>query len=142
MSIVEATPAKSSKPGADSLGTGRRKTAVARVRIRPGDGKITINGRDFETFFVRDQDRRAVLAPLQQSDRVGSVNVVINVKGGGITGQAGACKLGIARALIKHDSTVEEPLRAQHLLTRDSRMKERKKYGLRGARRGTQFSKR
>jgi small subunit ribosomal protein S9 len=115
---------------------------VARVRVRAGNGTIVVNGRAFEHFFVREQDRNAVLAPLNQTDRVGSVNVSINVHGGGVTGQAGACKLGLARALKTYDSGLEDALRQAHLLTRDSRMKERKHYGLRGARRGTQFSKR
>ena len=139
MSIVE-TPA--AKHHGDALGTGRRKTAVARVRVRDGSGKIVVNGRPFENFFVREQDRNAVLAPLVQTDRATSVDVRITVHGGGLTGQAGACKLGIARALKIYDGTLEESLRQIHLLTRDSRMKERKHYGLRGARRGTQFSKR
>ncbi len=139
MSTVE-TPAKNTN--GDSLGTGRRKTAVARVRVRAGSGKITVNDRPLEDFFVREQDRNAVLAPLLQTDRVTSVDIFIRVHGGGITGQAGAAKLGIARALKLYDSTLEDPLRQAHLLTRDSRMKERKHYGLRGARRGTQFSKR
>ncbi|HEY1599990.1 MAG TPA: 30S ribosomal protein S9 [Pirellulales bacterium] len=141
MSTVE-TPAAAKKNNGDVLGTGRRKTSVARVRVRPGNGTVTINGRPLDHFFVREQDRNAVLAPLVQTDRVTSVDLHINVHGGGITGQAGACKLGIARALKKYDVTLEEPLRQQHMLTRDSRMKERKHYGLRGARRGTQFSKR
>ena len=126
----------------DILGTGRRKTAVARVRIRPGNGTITINNRKFEEFFVREQDRGNLLAPLEATGQRETVDVIITVHGGGITGQAGACKLGIARALNRFDTALEEALRQGHLLTRDSRMKERKKYGLRGARRGTQFSKR
>jgi small subunit ribosomal protein S9 len=139
MSTVE-TPAVDKR--GDALGTGRRKTSVARIRVRAGNGTITVNGRPFEDFFVREQDRHAVLAPLVQTDRVSSVDVQVTVHGGGVTGQAGACKLGIARALKKYDSALEDPLRQQHMLTRDSRMKERKHYGLRGARRGTQFSKR
>ena len=115
---------------------------MARVRVRPGKRNIVVNGRAFENFFVREQDRNAVLAPLAQTDRVDSVDVSINVHGGGITGQAGACKLGLARALKLYDAGLEDSLRQAHLLTRDSRMKERKHYGLRGARRGTQFSKR
>ncbi len=141
MSTVEAPIPSKSKSG-DTLGTGRRKTAVARVRVRPGSGRITINGKPLDEFFVREQDRNAVLAPLVQTERAEGVDVSITVHGGGITGQAGACKLGIARALKLYDSTTEDALRQGHLLTRDSRMKERKKYGLRGARRGTQFSKR
>jgi small subunit ribosomal protein S9 len=126
----------------DFLGTGRRKTSVARVRVRPGKGKITINERPFEEYFPSDQDRRNVLAPLVKSGKEGAVDVSIRVHGGGISGQSGACMLGIARALIKFDSETFDPLRHNHLLTRDSRMKERKHYGLRGARKGTQFSKR
>jgi small subunit ribosomal protein S9 len=126
----------------DSLGTGRRKTSVARVRIRPGQGTITINERPFEEYFVNDRDRRNVMAPLVKSSKQGTVDISIRVHGGGISGQSGACMLGIARALIKFDSETFDPLRHNHLLTRDSRMKERKHYGLRGARKGTQFSKR
>ncbi len=137
--MVEAT--KVSKAN-DSLGTGRRKTSVARVRVRPGSGVITINNRPFDEYFVNDRDRRSVLAPLDKSGKTGSVDVTIRVHGGGTTGQAGACMLGIARALIKFDAETFDPLRHNHLLTRDGRMKERKHYGLRGARRGTQFSKR
>jgi small subunit ribosomal protein S9 len=126
----------------DSLGTGRRKTSVARVRVRAGGGTITINDRAFEEYFPNDQDRRNVLAPLQKSGKQDAVDITIRVHGGGISGQSGACMLGIARALIKFDSETFDPLRHNHLLTRDSRMKERKHYGLRGARKGTQFSKR
>ncbi len=127
---------------ADALGTGRRKSAVARVRVRPGDGKILINKRSLEEYFVRDQQRNAVLAPLDSTDKRSEVDVIIRVHGGGFTGQADACKLGIARALKNLDPALEEALRDSNLLTRDSRMVERKKPGLRGARRGTQFSKR
>jgi small subunit ribosomal protein S9 len=126
----------------DILGTGRRKTSVARVRIRPGAGKIQINKRDLEAYFASDRQRNAVVAALDQTGKRGELDVVILVDGGGITGQADACKLGIARALKKWDEQLADGLRDSGLLTRDSRMKERKKYGLRGARRGTQFSKR
>jgi small subunit ribosomal protein S9 len=126
----------------DILGTGRRKTSIARVRIRPGEGKIRINDRDFEAYFLIIRQRNAVLAPLEQTGRRTQFDVVIRVDGGGITGQADACKLGIARALKKFDEQLGDGLRDSGLLTRDGRMKERKKYGLRGARRGTQFSKR
>jgi len=126
----------------EALGTGRRKTSVARVRISPGAGKITINDRALEEFFHIEQDRNAVTAPLDHCEVRGSVDVAIRVSGGGTTGQAGACMQGIARALLKHDSDLIEKLREKHFLTRDARMKERKKYGLHGARRGTQFSKR
>ena len=126
----------------DILGTGRRKTAVARVRIRPGKGKIRINGRELDEFFANTRQRNAVVAPLDQTGRRTQLDVIVRVNGGGITGQADACKLGIARALKKFDEQLSDGLRDSGLLTRDSRMKERKKYGLRGARRGTQFSKR
>jgi len=126
----------------DALGTGRRKTSVARVRIRAGKGEIRINGRTLEEYFPILQDQGNVLAPLLQTERRNDVDVVVKVHGGGISGQSGACKLGIARALKIFDTSLEPALRQVSLLTRDSRMKERKKYGLRGARRGTQFSKR
>ncbi|MCA9247890.1 MAG: 30S ribosomal protein S9 [Planctomycetales bacterium] len=126
----------------DFLGTGRRKTSVARVRVRPGSGNITINRRPLEEFFKIEQHRNTVLAPLQLLEKQGELDVVIRVNGGGITGQAGACMLGIARALKTMDEACEHALREAGYLTRDSRMKERKKYGLHGARRGTQFSKR
>jgi small subunit ribosomal protein S9 len=132
---------KSSKSG-DALGTGRRKTSVARVRVKSGSGKITINQRELEDYFPAVKDRNQVLEPLTQTEKRENVDVTILVHGGGPSGQAGACKLGIARALRKYDSGLDELLRHSGLLTRDGRMKERKKYGLRGARRGTQFSKR
>jgi small subunit ribosomal protein S9 len=141
MSTVE-TPVAPKKTSGDSLGTGRRKTSVARVRIRPGKGNIKINDRPLEDYFVKIQDRNNVLTALEAAGQVDSVDVIIKVHGGGITGQSGACKLGIARALKLYDVGLEPSLRKANLLTRDSRMKERKKYGLRGARRGTQFSKR
>ncbi|HTM52845.1 MAG TPA: 30S ribosomal protein S9 [Pirellulales bacterium] len=136
MSAVKASKAN------DFLGTGRRKTSVARVRVRSGTGVIIVNERPFEEYFPVDQDRRNVLAPLTKSGKQGAVDISIRVHGGGNTGQSGACMLGIARALIKFDPETFDPLRHNHLLTRDSRMKERKHYGLRGARKGTQFSKR
>ena len=126
----------------DSLGTGRRKSSVARVRIRAGSGNITINKRTLEDFFPNVRDRNDVLAPLIQTEKRDEVDIIIRVHGGGFTGQSGACKLGIARALRQYDGELEEALREQNMLTRDSRMKERKKPGLHGARRGTQFSKR
>ena len=125
----------------DILGTGRRKTACARVRLRPGQGVIVINNRAFDEYFHNISHQNAVLAPLMQTGKREHVDILIRVDGGGITGQADACKLGIARALKKSGEEMEK-LRENGLLTRDGRMKERKKYGLRGARRGTQFSKR
>jgi small subunit ribosomal protein S9 len=132
----------SAKTAGYSLGTGRRKTAVARVRVKDGAGAITINGRTVENYFPSVKDRFQVLDALNQTGKLNAVDVSITVHGGGPHGQAGACKLGIARALRVHDSSLDEVLRHSGLLTRDGRMKERKKYGLRGARRGTQFSKR
>ncbi len=126
----------------DILGTGRRKTSVARVRIRPGAGKILINNRELEAYFANIRQRNSVVAPLEQVGKRTELDVIVRVDGGGITGQADACKLGIARALKKFDEHTFLGLHDTGLLTRDSRMKKRKKYGLRGARRGTQFSKR
>jgi len=126
----------------DFLGTGRRKTSVARVRVRPGTGKILINSRPYEEYFLTEQDRRSVLAPLQKTGKEENVDVVVRCNGGGMTGQAGAVMLGLARAIRAMDGEAEPALRQHSLLTRDGRMKERKHYGLRGARRGTQFSKR
>ena len=140
--MSEATMIPAAKPTGVALGTGRRKTAVARVRIRAGEGKIEINGRPLEDFFNNEKQRQLVLAPLVKTGARERVNVWIRVTGGGITGQADACKLGIARALKRYEPEFEPALREFNLLTRDSRMKERKHYGLRGARRGTQFSKR
>ena len=130
------------KGKSDILGIGRRKTSVARIRLRAGQGTITINSRPLDAYFSNLKDRNAVVAPLVQTGRRGQLDVIVRVSGGGITGQADACKLGIARALKKLSDELAAPLRESGLLTRDSRMKERKKYGLRGARRGTQFSKR
>ncbi len=125
-----------------ALGTGRRKTSVARVRVRPGTGKVVINERELLNYFPTEKDRFHIVDVLTQTGKLTSVDVNIHVHGGGPTSQAGACKLGIARALRVHDPELESILREKSLLTRDSRMKERKHYGLRGARRGTQFSKR
>jgi small subunit ribosomal protein S9 len=137
-----AVETKKSGSGNHVIATGRRKTAVARVRLRAGDGTITINGRALEAYFPAIKDRVLVAGALEQMGRQTAVNVDISVDGGGPTGQAGACRLGIARALKAFDTELDEPLRHSGMLTRDGRMKERKKYGLRGARRGTQFSKR
>ncbi len=124
------------------VGTGRRKTAVARVRLKRGQGLLLINKREIEAYFPSLRDRDTVLAPLKVTNSVGQWDVRSRVHGGGPTGQAGAVCLGIARALCDADPTAEDRLRAEGLLTRDSRMKERKKYGRRGARRSFQFSKR
>ena len=138
-----AKPArKSPDKGGFFWGTGRRKSSVARVRIKPGDGKLLINKRQFEEYFRREQDRKAVKAPLRAVEAENLFDVFINVKGGGITGQAGASLLGIARVLKNYDETYIQPLRDGGYLTRDARMVERKKPGQRGARRKFQFSKR
>ncbi len=123
-------------------GTGRRKSSVARVRIKPGKGKLLVNKKELKDYFVREQDRKAVLAPLVTVDAEKSFDIFINVKGGGTTGQAGASLLGIARALKKYDENYLQALRDGGHLTRDPRMVERKKPGQRGARRRFQFSKR
>jgi small subunit ribosomal protein S9 len=133
---------KSVRSNGEILATGRRKTAVARVRLRPGNGAIKVNGRELGAYFTAIKDRVLVSGALEIVGRQSAVNVDITVDGGGPTGQAGACRLGIARALKTFDTELAESLRQGGLLTRDGRMKERKKYGLRGARRGTQFSKR
>jgi small subunit ribosomal protein S9 len=126
----------------DSLGTGRRKSAVARVRLKPGTGQITVNNLPLEQYFPVFTDRQQVLDALEVTGHRDTVDVSIRCTGGGKTGQAGACKMGIARALCGHNMETFPTLRGGGFLTRDSRMKERKKYGLRGARRGVQFSKR
>ena len=123
-------------------GTGRRKSAVARVRVAPGSGKIEINGRTLNDYFTFERDRKAIFGPLEVSNTGGKMDVWVNASGGGPTGQAGAIVMGLGRALLKFDPTLEPPLRGAGFLTRDSRMKERKKYGQRGARRRFQFSKR
>ena len=123
-------------------GTGRRKSSVARVRLVRGSGKILVNDREMEVFFTEDKDRQKVRAPFTATKTLGMYDCIANAKGGGFTGQAGSVSLGIARALVKLDEANLPGLREAGLLTRDSRMKERKKYGLHGARRGTQFSKR
>lgn len=140
------------------LGTGRRKTSVARVRLGEGSGQLLINGRGLEDYFTEDKDRKAVLGPLDLTEMRSRLDVFVKVQGGGITGQAGAVCQGIARALkrmfglstppaesadgAEHVSNMAKKLRDSHYLTRDGRMKERKKYGRKGARKSFQFSKR
>ena len=133
---------KTDKITGQAMGTGRRKSSVARVRVTAGSGKITINGRPLEQYFVLLQDQRQITDTLNAVGQLGAVDVVAITSGGGPTGQAGACKMGLARALVSYDSELFQALRDGGFLTRDSRMKERKKCGLHGARRGTQFSKR
>jgi small subunit ribosomal protein S9 len=123
-------------------GTGRRTTAVARVRVAAGTGKIQVNGRELNDYFTNERDRKAIFGPLEVSNTGGKMDVLVNASGGGPTGQAGAIIMGLGRALVRYDQTLEQALRNAGFLTRDSRMKERKKYGQRGARRRFQFSKR
>jgi small subunit ribosomal protein S9 len=124
------------------LGTGRRKTAAAQVRLLAGTGKIVINGRPLEVYFPLETLRITALAPLTVTSNTDKFDVVVTVKGGGPSGHAGAVRHGIARALLKVDAALRPALKAEGLLTRDSRMKERKKYGQPGARKRFQFSKR
>ncbi|MBR1627700.1 MAG: 30S ribosomal protein S9 [Lachnospiraceae bacterium] len=123
-------------------GTGRRKSSVARVYLTPGTGKITINKRDIDDYLGMETLKVVVRQPLVLTGTVGKFDVSVNVKGGGFTGQAGAIRHGISRALLEVDSEYRPQLKAAGFLTRDPRMKERKKYGLKGARRAPQFSKR
>ncbi len=123
-------------------GTGRRKTAVARVRLRPGTGNITVNKRPYTEYFTEERDRNDILNVLQKTRTENGVDIFVNLHGGGYMGQAGAIVLGISRALLKYDQTLEPILRENAFLTRDPREVERKKYGQRGARRRFQFSKR
>ena len=124
------------------LGTGRRKTAVARVRLATGSGKIIVNGRPFETYFPVETLRATASQPLTVTATTGKFDARISVSGGGPNGQAGAVRHGIARALLQFDANLRPTLKADGLLTRDSRMRERKKYGQPGARKRYQFSKR
>lgn len=123
-------------------GTGRRKKAVARVRLVPGDGTIQINNRTFEEYFPNKTSRLVVQQPLVLTDMSGRFSVICRVQGGGVNGQAGAVQLGIARALIRANADLRPVLRKKGYLTRDPRMKERKKYGLHKARKAPQYSKR
>jgi small subunit ribosomal protein S9 len=122
--------------------TGRRKTSAARVFLRPGNGTITVNHREFDKFFPSDSLRTQVRRPLQLTETVEKFDVLATVAGGGVNGQAGAVRLGIARALVKFNAELRRALKKDGLLTSDSRVKERKKYGLAGARKRFQFSKR
>jgi small subunit ribosomal protein S9 len=133
---------KETEKGGYWWGTGRRKSSVARVRIKPGDGKLLVNKRTLENYFTRDQDRKAVMAPLKTVEAEKSFDIFINVRGGGTSGQAGASLLGIARALKNYNDGYTQILRDSGHLTRDGRMVERKKAGQSGARKRFQFSKR
>ncbi|MGH8103481.1 MAG: 30S ribosomal protein S9 [bacterium] len=124
------------------VAVGRRKRAVANVRIRPGSGRITVNGREFHQYFPVDLLQSHALAPLSKAPSIRDVDIFITARGGGITGQAGAVRLGLARSLLKIDPTLRGLLKKEGYLTRDPREKERKKYGLRRARKAFQYSKR
>lgn len=124
------------------IGTGRRKTSVARVRLVPGTGKIVVNGKDFEDYFAFDTLKVLAKEPLVITENLEKFDVKVNVKGGGFTGQAGAIRHGIARALLQVDEELRPTLKRAGFLTRDPRKKERKKYGLKKARKSPQFSKR
>ena len=132
MSEVSAVP----------MATGRRKESVARVRLVPGTGTILVNARAYDQYFPRETLRLSIRAPLLLTHQLGKYNVIANVTGGGLTGQAGAIRLGIARALVKLDGANRANLRGAGLLTRDPREKERKKYGQKGARKRFQWTKR
>jgi len=123
-------------------GTGRRKSSIARVFLRPGSGSFTVNGRPFEQYFVTHEQRGAAKAPLASAEASATFDVIANVSGGGVSGQADAVKMGIARALLEFNVELRKKLKSEGLLSRDSRAKERKKYGQKGARKRFQFSKR
>ena len=130
---------------ADSVqyyGTGRRKSSIARVYLRPGSGTLKINGRAFEHYFVTEEQRIQAREPLVTTETAASFNVVATVRGGGVNGQSGAVRLGIARALLEFNAELRKKLKGDGFLSRDSRSKERKKYGQKGARKRFQFSKR
>jgi small subunit ribosomal protein S9 len=129
-------------PSIEYYATGRRKTSSARVFLRPGTGTITVNHREFERYFPTDALRTQVKRPLQVTETGEKFDVLATVAGGGVNGQAGAIKLGIARALVAYNAELRKQLKKDGLLTSDSRIKERKKYGLAGARKRFQFSKR
>ena len=134
--------AKAAKNAAKYYGTGRRKSSVARVYLVPGTGKVTINKRDIDEYFGLETLKVVLRQPLAATDTADKFDAIITVKGGGYTGQAGACRHGIARALLQADPDYRPVLKKAVYLTRDPRMKERKKYGLKAARRAPQFSKR
>jgi small subunit ribosomal protein S9 len=122
--------------------TGKRKLAIARTWLRPGVGQIIINGRPIERYFSRETAKMVVLQPLELTDTVGKFDILVNVTGGGLSGQAGAIKHGISKALLEFDPLLRQVLKKAGFITRDSRVKERKKYGLKGARARYQYSKR
>lgn len=126
----------------ETLATGRRKCAVSSIRLRDGNGKIDVNGREFNEYFPLEIQRRAILAPLLMIEAEGKYDLIIRVNGGGIEGQVIASRLGIARALVKLNEQLKQDFKAEGFLTRDARKKERKKYGHKKARKSFQFSKR
>ncbi|HVT90428.1 MAG TPA: 30S ribosomal protein S9 [Tepidisphaeraceae bacterium] len=137
------SPEAASKPKRNYIwGVGRRKSAVARVRIALGSGKIEVNGRTLNDYLTAERDRKRIFGPLEVTNTGGKMDIFVNATGGGPAGQTGAIVMGLGRALAKYDKSLEVALRGAGFLTRDSRMKERKKYGQRGARRRFQFSKR
>jgi small subunit ribosomal protein S9 len=143
--VVEAAPAavRAPRPGDRPIQTvGRRKEAIVRVRLVPGTGKITCNGRDLEAYFPSKVHQQLIREPLSTAEKPEQFDVIANLRGGGITGQAGALRLGIARALITNDPDDRPALKKAGFLTRDSRVKESKKYGLKKARKAPQYSKR
>jgi len=146
MSTATTTVTATAAKGPDSKGwfwgTGRRKTAIARVRVRPGNGDVKMNEKPLDDYLTEDKDRKSVLAVLEKTGIKGKVDVTAGLVGGGFTGQAGAMVMGLARAVMAYDSTLEPILRENGFLTRDARKVERKKYGQAGARRRYQFSKR
>ena len=144
--VAESAPVVVRKAVKDNLGrsygTGRRKNSVARVWIKPGSGKITVNHKEVEKYFARDTHRMVLMQPLDVTKTLGQFDLICTVKGGGLSGQAGAIRHGLSRALDNFDPTVHSALKSHGFLTRDPRVVERKKYGKRKARRSTQFSKR
>ncbi len=143
---TDVAPAPKAPRGPDAAGwfwgTGRRKTAIARVRVKPGKGEFMVKAKTLDTFFAEERDRNNIMAVLEKTGTAGKVDVRASVLGGGFTGQAGAIILGLGRALMNYDATLEPILRDNGFLTRDARKVERKKYGQAGARRRFQFSKR
>ena len=124
------------------IATGRRKNSIARVRIMPGEGKVTVNKRPFNAYFPREVNRLIIMQPIETAKLESKLDIFVNANGGGLSGQAGAIKQGIARALVKMDATLKADIKKAGFLTRDSRMRERKKYGRKRARRRFQFTKR
>jgi small subunit ribosomal protein S9 len=140
--VTETAPTNAGSKDAFTWGLGRRKSSIARVRVTAGTGNFIVNGKPLTDFFCTLQGQKRAIAPLLTAESEGNYDIFCNVKGGGITGQADAVRLGLARALRKINMAWDLPFREEGLLTRDARMVERKKYGRRGARRGFQFSKR